>query len=92
MRPPTARRILDRLLAVWLVILIALPMVAPFQTVDVIVTVSEAAIATWPTRDVVPAASFGFVAARPSPWTRLDIVPTCCGSDHRRILPAVLRV
>ena len=49
-------------------------------------------MAAWPARDVALAASFGFVPSRPSPWTRVDIVPTCCGSDHRGILPAVLRV
>jgi len=77
---------------VWLVIVIALPVVAPFQTVDLLVAASEVAIAALPARDVVLAASFGFVPSRPSPWTRVDVVPTCCGSHHRRMLAAVLRV
>src|SRR3954465_4208920 len=93
MRPPTAHpRILHRVLAICLMVAIALPVIAPFQTVDLIVTASEVAIASSPARDVLLAASPGFVPARPSPWTRFDVVPTRCGSDHCRILPAVLRV
>ena len=90
---PARTRILDRLLAVWLVVLIALPFTAPFQTFDLGATSSEAAIDGSPAKDVTLAASSAFVPASPSPRARSEVVRTFSGgSDYYRILPTVLRL
>ena len=94
MRPTTARsRILDRLVAVWLVILIAVPFTAPFQTVALGAASSEAAVDASPAKDISLAASLPFALPGPSALARLATVRVISGtSDHVRILSTVLRV
>ena len=94
MRLSTSRpRILNRLVAVWLVVVITLPFTAPFQTFAFGAASSEAAIDASPVKDVALGASLVFVPASPSLLARFDVIrPFSGGSDHYRILPTVLRV
>jgi hypothetical protein len=91
--PARTTRLLNRLLGVWLVVLITLPFTAPFQTFELGAPSSEAAIDVSPAKDVTLAASSAFVPASPSLVARFDVVRRFSGrSDYYRLLPTVLRV
>jgi hypothetical protein len=84
---------LDRLLAVWLVVLIALPFTAPFQTFDLGGVPSEAGVDQTAAKDVTLAAAVLVVSDGAPPLARFDVVRTfACGPDYYRILPTVLRL
>jgi hypothetical protein len=91
-RSAAPARPLSRLLALWLVVLIALPFTAPFQTLDLGAASSEAGVDAAADKYLKLPAGMLVVPPRAAGVAGFDVRPFSCGSDYYRILPTVLRL